>query len=143
MTPTSRRWTGIAAAGGVLTFVIAQTPSSWADEQTRLPGSLYAPSVLVLTFAAGEEPEPVQRAVSLRCMPPGGDHPAPAAACRDLEEAGGDFARLPVSRDPCTFEYRPVTVTARGVWRGSMRSYSATFPNRCVMIRRTGSVFPF
>jgi hypothetical protein len=143
MTPTSRRWTGIAAAGGVLALVIAQTPSSWATSQTRHRGSLTAPSVLVLTFAQGERPEPVQRAVALRCLPTGGDHPAPVAACRDLEIAGGDFTRLPISDEPCTFEYRPVTVTAHGVWQGSMRSYSGTFPNRCVMIQRTGSVFPF
>ncbi len=143
MTPTSRRWTGLAAAGGVLALVIGQTPSSWATDHTKLPRNLYAPTVLVLTYAQGETSEPVQRAVALRCQPPGGDHPVPAAACRSLEAAAGDFTRLRVSEEACSYEYQPVTVTARGVWRGSMRSFSGTFPNRCILLQRTASVFNF
>jgi hypothetical protein len=114
----------------------AATPS--ADQH-----SLYAPNVVTLTFTVGESPEPVQRAVSLSCDPTAGTHPDPASACRALAAAHGDVPSLVPGDGLCTFEYAPVTVTLRGVWDGSLRSYTGTFANRCILIQRTAGVFAF
>jgi hypothetical protein len=130
-----------AAAVAVVLGMLGTASASSAEE----PGgeSPYAPSVLVLTFAEGEEAIPVLRAVSLRCDPDGGDHPAPSAACAAIAATSGDLENLTGPNGMCTLEYRPVTVTARGVWEGRLISYSGTFPNRCALIQRTGPVFGF
>jgi hypothetical protein len=143
-TPIRRLATGLA------TLLVLYTPAAAAASATDThpgaaaqPRSLYAPSVLVLTVAQGTDPEPVQRAVALRCTPRGGDHPAPERACRALDRVDGDFTRLTPGRWTCTLEYRPLTVTARGVWRGRLVGRTATYPNRCALLRATGKVFAF
>jgi hypothetical protein len=105
--------------------------------------SLYAPSTLTLTIGLGEDTDSVQRAVSLRCLPIGGDHPDPTAACTALTEADGDIAAVPSTSGACTREYRPVTATAQGVWRGRLTSFRETYSNACVLARQVGPVFNF
>jgi hypothetical protein len=55
----------------------------------------------------------------------------------------GDVASIPPGTSLCTFEYAPVTVTLRGVWDGSLRSYTGTFANRCILLDRTAGLFSF
>lgn len=106
--------------------------------------ALFAPSELVLTVSSGEDATYAQRAVGLRCAPTsGGDHPDAVGACTALHGADGDFEALSGARRMCTMIYRPVTVTAQGVWQGRMVSYHETFPNECTMRRERGVVFDF
>lgn len=98
--------------------------------------SLYAPSALVLTVAQGEDPltATVQRAVTLSCAPTaGGTHPAPEAACAELDAVGGQFTALArTSSDRmCTRQWNPVTITAHGVWHGKRVTFSTTYGNAC------------
>ncbi|MFD5107906.1 subtilase-type protease inhibitor [Streptomyces cinereoruber] len=103
--------------------------------------SLYAPSALVLSVGKGDASGPVTvlRATTLSCAPvPGGTHPAPEAACAELEGgfAGGGFDGLLASPDPdraCPQHFDPVTVTLDGVWEGTRTSWQHTFSNACVM----------
>ncbi len=98
---------------------------------------------LILTIADGESPQPWDRAASLFCRPPGGTHPEAAAACSQLDRVGGDIDALSAQPMLCTYEYAPVTVTARGHWDDREIDYRETFANRCVMLRETGAVFAF
>ncbi|MDQ1658758.1 MAG: hypothetical protein QOD41_3841 [Cryptosporangiaceae bacterium] len=163
MIPKTRRRIGIAAASGALLLALGTATASGAeaDQPVTAPSpsagptespsatpspseySLYAPNVVTLTFTIGESPEPVQRAVSLSCDPTAGTHPDPADACRILAAAHGDVASIPPANSLCTFEYAPVTVTLRGVWAGSLRSYTGTFANRCILLERTEGLFGF
>lgn len=98
--------------------------------------SLYAPSALVLTVAQGEDPltATVQRAVTLTCAPSAeGTHPAPEAACEELESVGGRFTQLArTSPDRmCTRQWNPVVITAHGVWHGKRVTFSTTYGNAC------------
>ncbi|MFE2295113.1 subtilase-type protease inhibitor [Streptomyces sp. NPDC059452] len=98
--------------------------------------SLYAPSALVLTVAQGEDPltATVKRAVTLTCAPNAeGTHPAPEAACAELESVGGQFTALArTSPDRmCTRQWDPVVITAHGVWHGKRVTFSTTYGNAC------------
>ncbi|MFJ7190894.1 subtilase-type protease inhibitor [Streptomyces bacillaris] len=100
------------------------------------PASLYAPSALVLTVAQGEDPltATVKRAVTLTCAPGAeGTHPAPEAACAELESVGGQFTALArTSPDRmCTRQWDPVVITAHGVWHGQRVAFSTTYGNAC------------
>ncbi|MFD5904862.1 subtilase-type protease inhibitor [Streptomyces microflavus] len=98
--------------------------------------SLYAPSALVLTVAQGEDPltATVQRAVTLTCTPSAeGTHPAPEAACKELESVGGRFTQLARTTPDrmCTRQWNPVVITAHGVWHGKRVTFSTTYGNAC------------
>lgn len=98
--------------------------------------SLYAPSALVLTVAQGEDPltATVQRAVTLTCAPSAeGTHPAPEAACKELESVGGRFTQLARTTPDrmCTRQWNPVVITAHGVWHGKRVTFSTTYGNAC------------
>lgn len=97
---------------------------------------LYAPSALVLTVAQGEDPltATVKRAVTLTCAPNAeGTHPAPEAACAELDAVGGQFTALArTSPDRvCTRQWDPVVITAHGVWHGKRVTFSTTYGNAC------------
>ncbi|MFD7719494.1 SSI family serine proteinase inhibitor [Streptomyces sp. NPDC059814] len=80
------------------------------------------------------------RGLVLHCPPgPEDHHPDAAGACAALEEAGGDFDALAGDPRPCTHEYDPVTVTARG----EAADWKRTFPSACAMDAATGPVFRF
>jgi hypothetical protein len=82
-------------------------------------------------------------AVTLRCDPPGGAHPKPAAACRTLRTVGGHPARLKPARTLCTMIYAPITAQITGRWRGKKINWSETYGNTCEMTRATGVLFRF
>ncbi|WP_093802807.1 subtilase-type protease inhibitor [Streptomyces sp. Wb2n-11] len=125
-----------AAAALALTGAVS-TGTAHAQPAAGAAG-LYAPSALVLTMGTGEEAATatVGRAVTLSCAPlPGGTHPSPGAACKELRAAHGEFSGL-VDTSPqrsCTREWDPVVITAQGVWQGKPVSWSATFGNVCEM----------
>ncbi|GAA4017614.1 hypothetical protein GCM10022247_46190 [Allokutzneria multivorans] len=101
-------------------------------------------AALVLTSTPGEAPAPSARRVPLTCSPDGGGHPAPVASCAALARTGGSVAALHL--DPgasCPLIYAPVTTTATGTWFGRRVREQITFPNRCVLIAKTGPLFRF
>jgi hypothetical protein len=138
-----RRGITVAAGAVALLGTLGSGPTTaHAAAGDPAPTSIYAPSALVLTVSYPGS-ETVRRAVMLRCTPLGGDHPAAAESCAALAVANGDFAALPATTEPCTREYRPVTVTAQGVWRGTVTSYRKAFANPCLMLRGSGPLFAF
>ncbi|GAA3844544.1 hypothetical protein GCM10022243_08620 [Saccharothrix violaceirubra] len=85
----------------------------------------------------------VTRSVNLNCRPDGGTHPRHMEACADLSRVNGRIERLGGQGVMCTMEYDPVSVLARGEWRGQRRSFQETFPNRCVTYAESARVFAF
>ncbi|MFB7541476.1 SSI family serine proteinase inhibitor [Streptomyces zaomyceticus] len=74
----------------------------------------------------------------------GAGHPYEEDACKALDAADGDFDTL--RGEPqgfCTTEYAPVTLTARGTYKGRTVDWSKTYPNNCEAVRDTGAVFWF
>ncbi|MCX4822059.1 subtilase-type protease inhibitor [Streptomyces sp. NBC_01142] len=124
-------------------------PSAGAQPaQPPEPQSLYAPSALVLTVGQGADAATagIQRAVTLSCTPTTtGTHPDPAGACAELRTADGNFDTVTMAPSDriCTKEWRPVVVTAEGVWEGRRVSYEHTFPNLCGMTDGKGRIFAF
>ncbi|AEW97428.1 MULTISPECIES: subtilase-type protease inhibitor [Streptomycetaceae] len=143
----TKRALGVMAAAAVcLTGTLAGTATAHAAPAR--PTSLYAPTELVLTIGKGQTTTnaAVQRAVSLRCTPtPGGDHPAPADACAELNAAQGDFAALVDTHSGriCPDLWNPVVLTAEGVWHGQRVSYSHVYPNACRAQDASRYVFAF
>ncbi|MFD5327159.1 subtilase-type protease inhibitor [Streptomyces sp. NPDC127092] len=146
--------TAFATATGLALVGTAFTGTGTAEAAPAAPAGpagLYAPSALVLTIGQGARPATatVVRAVTLSCSPaPSGTHPAPEAACAELDAVEGDFGSLTVltgDRRPCTREWNPVTVTGDGVWEGKRVRWSATYGNTCELQARTaeGAVFAF
>ncbi|RNL85072.1 SSI family serine proteinase inhibitor [Halostreptopolyspora alba] len=88
---------------------------------------------------SGEDAEPTT--ALLACSPNGGTHPRVDEACAALEETGGEFADLPSTESVCTLVYQPVTVAARGDWRGDPIDYRETFANPCFAATHTNGVF--
>ena len=82
-------------------------------------------------------------AVTLRCNPPGGAHPKPAAACRTLRAVGGRPERIKLAHTMCTMIYAPITAQITGRWRGKRISWTTTYGNTCEMTRATGVLFRF
>ncbi len=121
----------------LLAAFAAALPFLPVDEITPPPGPS---STIVLTTSS--EAEGV-RSVSLHCEPSGGTHPLARAACDDLLRSGGDVQAVQDSDSLCTFDYRPVHVTATGSWRGEPRSFDHVYPNACAMRVDTGAVFQF
>jgi hypothetical protein len=76
----------------------------------------------------------------LTCGPPGGTHPYPDDACKQLSTVNGEIGKIPEDPGPCTRIFDPVILVAIGVWNGEPRSYQNEFSNRCVGVRSTGGV---
>ncbi|MEU2154605.1 subtilase-type protease inhibitor [Streptomyces sp. NPDC019396] len=120
-----------------------------ANAAPTSPTSLYAPSALVLAVGHGDDAATVtvERAVTLSCAPtPTGSHPAPSAACAELNAVDGEFGLIgSTPTTPCTRQWDPVTVTAAGVWKGKQVSWSTTYGNSCEMRARLAdsAVFSF
>ncbi len=69
--------------------------------------------------------------VTLTCDPPGGDHPDPAAACRDLAAQDDPFAPVPADAF-CTEQYGgPQTATVRGSYQGQPVDLSLSRVDGC------------
>lgn len=111
------------------------------DEIAPPAGSELVPSsTLVLTTSTEEAGV---RSTTLHCEPFGGSHPNARVACDDLLRSDGDVQAVQDSDSLCTFEYRPVHVTASGSWRGERRTFDHVYPNACAVRVDTGSVFQF
>ncbi|UWE14034.1 subtilase-type protease inhibitor [Actinacidiphila bryophytorum] len=72
-----------------------------------------------------------------------GTHPLPLPACTALSAADGDFDALPGQPAVCREPYAPITVTARGEFRGRPVDWRKKFANPCVLRAATGPVFAF
>ena len=81
---------------------------------------------------------------TLTCDPPGGDHPDPEAACRELAAEPEPFA--PVAADAvCTEIYGgPQTARVRGTYRGSPVDVELSRVNGCFIAQwdRVGALLP-
>ncbi|MGH3805583.1 MAG: SSI family serine proteinase inhibitor [Pseudonocardiaceae bacterium] len=104
---------------------------------TSYPAQPQASFTLSITSATGGEPI---ASASLTCLPAGGSHPDPAAACEQLSRSDGRIEGIPEDPGPCTLEFNPVIVAASGTWNGEPRHYKQEFSNRCVAVRATGGV---
>ncbi|GHJ29389.1 MULTISPECIES: subtilase-type protease inhibitor [Streptomyces] len=146
-----RKTTGAIGLGAALTVsaVLGIGVGGTANAEPAKQQSLYPASALVLTVGHGADAATaeVQRAVTLSCRPtPTGTHPAPAQACAELHSVGGALGLLRTGAEPgrmCTKEWRPITVTAEGVWDGRRVSYEHTFANNCFKNAAPTTVFEF
>jgi hypothetical protein len=79
---------------------------------------------LTITLVSDEGVDP--QTYTLRCDPPGGDHPQAKQACETVEAAGVGVFK-PVAKDqPCTQLYGgPQTATVTGTYKG--KKVDATF----------------
>lgn len=128
----------VGATAVVAACVMSGTSGTAQAKTAAAPTGLYAPSSLVLAVGQGSEAATatMERAVTLTCTPKAsGTHPSATAACRELNAANGEFAQLVGSASgmACTKEWKPVVVTADGVWQGRRVAWSATFGNTCEM----------
>jgi hypothetical protein len=81
--------------------------------------------------------------VTLKCDPPGGNHPAAEQACKDLAAHHGAFDHRPDRNQVCPMIYQPVVARATGRWQGRYTRFRKQYGNDCIMRSRTGSVFSF
>lgn len=80
---------------------------------------------------------------TLKCGPPGGNHPKAEAACAALAKNGAPFA--PARKSPCTFIYGgPETATVTGTWQGQKVNTTFSRKNGCELDRwtRAGDLLP-
>ncbi|GAA3505824.1 hypothetical protein GCM10019016_129370 [Streptomyces prasinosporus] len=126
-----------AARGALLAAVALLACATPAPADT---GRTAPENWLVLTVDRGEAPSATASGGLLRCDPPRG-HRRAADACAELAAAHGDIAGIPPKDAVCPMVHAPVTARAHGEWGGRPVTYAETFPNRCVMAARTGSVF--
>ncbi|WP_174250422.1 MULTISPECIES: SSI family serine proteinase inhibitor [Streptomyces] len=139
---------GLGSAAMALTAFTALAWPGAADAAPTGTQSMYAPSALVLSVIAGEDPAygTVQRAVTLSCAPRAhGTHPSPARACADMRRHAADLDRIaePGPGVDCTREWNPLTVTAEGVWQGRKFSYTHTYANPCGLYHTSSTLFAF
>ena len=129
-----------AALSGAALLASVTTASA-----TPAPVELVAPSALTLTVTHNGFSAEAPKVALLSCNPSGGTHPKAVDACRDLQLAQGDFAKLNPTgrRAACTMEYDPFEVTATGTWRGKPVTHKATYANPCVLAASTGTVYRF
>ncbi|MGW7172132.1 SSI family serine proteinase inhibitor [Streptomyces xanthophaeus] len=86
-------------------------PRSRPLQPVWLPGSHFSPE-----GSHSGCPEPCKPgSVTRRRSSVSGTHPAPEAACKLLQAAGGVMSNLSGGERKCGKEYIPVTVTAAGV----------------------------
>jgi hypothetical protein len=120
----------------VLTLAVG-LPVSTAAHATSLSDP---PGWFTLSITSATSGELIAGAF-LTCMPAGGSHPHPGAACDQLRQADGRIENIPGQQGVvCTKEFAPVIVAASGRWRLEPRDYQETFPNRCHAIAATGGV---
>ncbi|MFF4036752.1 SSI family serine proteinase inhibitor [Streptomyces sp. NPDC001816] len=128
-----------AAAGALLASVglLAAGPAQAAPRHT-LTGNWLDLTVTRGDTRAGYTRD--TRHTLLLCDPPLG-HRHAAEACAELAAADGDIDRIPPKKIFCTMIFAPVTVHARGRWRGRPVDFQETYSSKCVMNGRTGAVF--
>ncbi len=105
-----------------------------------------APADSLINLSAYEEGRAgTHRTAVLTCDPNGGTHPNADVACAKLAGADGKFQDLGAQNNnkACPMDYRPVTYTAEGTWRGKPVEFEQKFANDCVAAAHTGEVFKF
>lgn len=95
---------------------------------------------------AGINPKPSwERTDTLQCIPPGGTHENPVAACDKLREVGGNLDRLKQAADGmggvCTLQYEPVTVQIDGELKGKKVHWTYIYGNPCLMHQAADDLF--
>lgn len=91
--------------------------------------------VTELTVVVRAGPGQEERTFSLRCDPPGGDHPRPEAACRALAALEEPFAPVPPDTR-CTEIYGgPQTATVTGTYLGEQVEAEFDRTNGCQISR--------
>ncbi|CAM00048.1 subtilisin inhibitor-like [Saccharopolyspora erythraea NRRL 2338] len=97
-----------------------------------------------VTLTAQQLGAPLSVAV-LTCEPSGGTHPRAEDACAVMSATGGMIEEMPAQNPQalCPLIWRPVGVTATGLWNGKPIEYAKTFANDCVMRSQLGVVFDF
>ncbi|MGY0070641.1 SSI family serine proteinase inhibitor [Streptomyces sp. QTS137] len=126
----------LLAASALLAFLVPTPAQADPDPQ----GAADSDHWLLLGVDQGETRTGTTPGSLLLCDPPQG-HPRAAEACEELAAADGRITGIPARDTYCPMVYAPVTAHARGQWRGQPVEYTKTFPNRCAMEARTGSVF--
>ena len=100
----------------LLLVVACSGPDTVSAPPASPAGSPAAATSLVVEVVTTPGAAPIRW--TLTCDPPGGDHPAPEAACRVLAAAPAPFAPVPADA-LCTQQYGgPQTATVRGTYRG-------------------------
>lgn len=131
---------GPLAACLMTAFWAGGAPAVPAPPPAQSPAQPAAESSLTLTL---HDAEGVSRSVQLICEPAAGTHPRAAEACAAVQEAEGDFTRLPVKDEICPMIYSPLQAEARGHWRGEPVEFTAEYSNRCRADTQSGGVFRF
>lgn len=135
-----RRAVGLVGIAGVVAGLVglAAGPAGAQSPGDPPPGQAQTYLTLVVVPNGG-----AARSATLTCEPPGGTHPAPGPACRDLAAANGNFADLPGDPDvqACPDVYDPVFVFALGTWRGQPVWHGHRHGNACDLRAATGPVF--
>ena len=133
---TLRRTLALAVA-----LVALLSTGTVAAADTAADGRQPLPGALQLMIVADYQ---IADTTTLTCDPAGGNHPNAGAACAELARVSGNLDRLrPDGQVLCTMEFRPVTATAHGAWRGRLTTWQRTFSNPCLLYASTGSVFQF
>ncbi|MFI9612263.1 SSI family serine proteinase inhibitor [Streptomyces sp. NPDC052023] len=125
---------GLWAAAAAALLLVGAAPAPATVQESRASDWLY------LSVTRGDGGSSDTRGTLLLCEPPQG-HRRAAEACAQLDSVGGDISRLPLKQAYCPMVHAPVTVHARGQWRGHAVDYRQTFSNDCVATARTGAVF--
>ncbi|MFE7789354.1 SSI family serine proteinase inhibitor [Streptomyces sp. NPDC057460] len=129
----ARRLAAASLTAAALTAPLFMSPTAHADSPE---------SILFLTVSGSENTW--IRGVALQCPATSqGHHPKAAEVCAALDEAGGDFDRLPGDPHLCPLIHDPVTVTAKGMYDGDTVDWQRTYPNACAMEAAAGPVFEF
>lgn len=135
-----RALVALVSAVALLSTAPAVEPSAAQAPDPEAPRPL--PTFLLMAVVPFEEPATV---ATVTCDPPGGTHPLPDVACRDIAAADGDFSRL--SGDPYSGACNPDEPpwpgygTAFGWWRGRLIVFSQYFPTKCRMANEPGRIF--
>jgi hypothetical protein len=121
-----------------LTLVVAGCGSEAGGDETT-PGDAEEPAqatdLEILVWPEGEGTGEAVR-YTLRCDPPAGEHPDPAAACAALQELGvGAFAPVPPDV-ACTQEYGgPQQAQVRGTIAGETVDARLAYTDGCEIAR--------
>jgi hypothetical protein len=131
----------LAATAALLAAVVPGTAVADHRPTTTTPGAQLELSV---THVAGNGMDNVTYSADLQCMPTAGTHTSPYTACATLKEVDGNFDRLP-RQDwrSCTEDYKPVILTAVGVWKGRDVYWESRYGNECQAQTETGGLFDF
>jgi hypothetical protein len=135
-----RALVALVSAVALLCTALAVEPAAAQAPDPEAPRPL--PTFLLMAVVPLDEPATV---ATVTCDPPGGTHPLPDVACRDIANAGGNFAGL--SGDPYSGACDPNEPPwpgygmAFGWWRGQLIVFSQRFETKCTMANEPGRIF--